>query len=114
MDDYEVGMVMTLCYVDPKLKGESFFRNDEEKVEYEAAERAGSEVYRGEKTESDMQLQQLKELFSGVHVLTASNTRKMYDFRDHMGGITSLMRENEKKLESLRLRLQGLRSVSHR
>ena len=105
---------MTLCYIDPKLKGESFFRNNEEKVEYEAAERAGSEVYREEKTESDMQLQHLKELFSGVHVLTASNSKKMSELRDHMGGITSMMRENEKKLESLRLRFQGLRSVSNR
>ena len=35
VDDAEVGKILTLCYIDPKLKGESYFRNTKEKNLYE-------------------------------------------------------------------------------
>ena len=66
VDNHEVGRILTLCYIDPILKGESFFRDTTEKNQYEQAERTGTAVFVPKQTEYMRSLKSLKEIFHGV------------------------------------------------
>ena len=73
VDDEEVGVILTLCYIDPVLKGESYFRDNQTKMKYEAAELKGTKVFVEKETEYMRSLRSLKKIFSGkynnLHVL---------------------------------------------
>jgi hypothetical protein len=111
VDDHEVGTVLTLCYIDPVLKGESYFRDNKEKEMYEAAEREGTEVFVEKETEYIRSLRSLKMIFSGVHTMTLQNQRQREKYKRKMDDISQLMKANERKLESLRGRFDGLKGV---
>ena len=91
VDDHEVGTVLTLCYIDPVLKGESYFRDNKEKEMYEAAEREGTEVFVEKETEYIRSLRSLKMIFSGVHTMTLQNQRQREKYKRKMDDISQLM-----------------------
>jgi hypothetical protein len=68
VDDHEVGNILTLCYIDPVLKGESYFQSTEDKNIIEQAKRDGKPVYIPKSNEYSRSLQSLKEIFHGVSV----------------------------------------------
>jgi hypothetical protein len=111
--DHEVGAVLTLCYVDPKLKGESYFRTTREKDQYDAAERSCGAVLETVETEIERQERSLKQLFSGIRQLSADQTKNLQGFRTKMDDIKVIMRNNHTKLNSLRLRFERMNTSSN-
>ena len=69
VDDEEVGVILTLCYIDPVLKGESYFRDNQTKMKYEAAELKGTKVFVEKETEYMRSLRSLKKIFSGKYMI---------------------------------------------
>jgi hypothetical protein len=109
VDDAEVGKILTLCYIDPKLKGESYFRNTKEKNLYEKAEREGKSIFVAKQTEYMRSLKSLKEIFNGVQLMTLKNHSQARKFSKNMININDVIKLNEQKLETVRMRFQSLK-----
>ena len=108
VEEYEVGNIMTLCYIDPNLKGESYFKTTEEKDMYEAAERSGGAVFEISEAETERQERSLKKMFSGIRKLSVDQTKHLQGFRTKMNNIKSLMENNRVQMDSLRLRFKRM------
>lgn len=111
VEDHEVGSVLTLCYVDPKLKGESYFRTTKEKEEYEKAERAGGAVFENIETEGARQQRSLKKLFSGIRKLSFDQSKSFSEFKERMDSIQAVMRRNDVMLNTCRLRYKQMQTT---
>jgi len=111
IDDHEVGRVLTLCYIDPILKGESYFKDTEEKDLYEKAEKEGTTVFVSRETEQTKALRSLKQIFSGMQEMMKNNHDQKNEYQIRINVINDLLKSNEQKLESLRMRFQSLKNL---
>ena len=111
VDDHEVGRVLTLCYIDPILKGESYFKDTEEKNLYEKAENEGTTVFVSRETEQTKALRSLKQIFSGMQEMMKNNYDQKSEYQVRINVINDLLKSNEQKLESLRMRFQSLKNL---
>lgn len=110
VDNYEVAAVLAQCYVDPKMRGQSYFVSTEEKEEYEEAERAGRDVVRAVETEKQKHVRALKQVCSGVSMLDIHHRQNHLVLEQHLKGVLEQAVQNQDRLASLKQRLNELNS----
>ncbi len=108
VDDVEVAAVMTLCYVDPKLKGESFFVSSARKKEHEEAERAGTKVFEETESQEMKQLRSMKRMFTAIEDVSTTVSSRLEVLANNMKGMNELLAGNMQRLESFRGRLKEI------
>ena len=78
---------------------------------YEKAENEGTTVFVSRETEQTKALRSLKQIFSGMQEMMKNNYDQKSEYQVRINVINDLLKSNEQKLESLRMRFQSLKNL---